>query len=290
MPDYKEKTKSSLSDYINNNRKVENINNTQRKTKRRKTIKRENEDIIIRDDSPKSRSEKKENEILLNLKESKTEKKEEKVIKKSSERKKESKEVKKEEKEKRKEKVELKIKDVKKRNKIKIPDELLKKKESKSKLNKYYFFQEEEKENKTPIHIDFNNSDSYERKKKEKIQKEIKALKLQKELDYFLNEEEDSFAKERDRLFFEDFKEKINSLKNLSREQYVEYLISNYSNIQEELDYVKDARKKAREINDFVDELNFDRLQYKSNHQFLSRKSKVIDGNLEFLKFFKFYK
>ena len=292
VPDYKEKTRSSLSDYINNG-KIENINNTKRKTKRRKTIKRENEDIIIRDDSPKSRSEKKENEILLNLKESKKEKKEkkeEKEIKKSTERKKESKEVKKEEKEKRKEKVELKIKDIKKRNKIKIPDELLKKKESKAKLNKYYFFQEEERENKTPIHIDFNNSDSYERKKKEKIQKEIKALKLQKELDYFLNEEEDSFAKERDKLFFEDFKEKINSLKNLSREQYVEYLISNYSNIQEELDYVKDARKKAREINDFVDELNFDRLQYKSNHQFLSRKSKVIDGNLEFLNLFKFYK
>ena len=87
-------------------------------------------------------------------------------------------------------------------------------------------------------------------------------------------------------MFFEDFKEKVNSLKKLSNEEYIEYLLNNYKEIQEELNYVKQANTKAREINQFVKELNSSR--YLSNKKSRSM-SKIIDANSEFINMFKFF-
>ncbi len=87
-------------------------------------------------------------------------------------------------------------------------------------------------------------------------------------------------------MFFEDFKEKVNSLKKLSSEEYIEYLVNNYNEIQEELNYVKEANTKAREINEFVKELNSSRNLLNKKNRSMSR---IIDANSEFINMFKFF-
>ena len=51
---------------------------------------------------------------------------------------------------------------------------------------------------------------------------------------------------------FEEFKEKINSLKKFDRETYLSYLNDNYDYIQEELNTLKRLKKNERDINDFM--------------------------------------
>ena len=79
-------------------------------------------------------------------------------------------------------------------------------------------------------------------------QKELKVLKLTQELNYLLSQE----PQNGDQTLFEEFKEKINSLKKFDRETYLSYLNDNYDYIQEELNTLKRLKKNERDINDFM--------------------------------------
>ena len=79
-------------------------------------------------------------------------------------------------------------------------------------------------------------------------QKELKVLKLTQELNYLLSQEPQGG----DQTLFEEFKEKINSLKKFDKETYLSYLNDNYDYIQEELNALKRLKKNERDINDFM--------------------------------------
>lgn len=90
-------------------------------------------------------------------------------------------------------------------------------------------------------------------------QKELKVLKLTQELNYLLSQE----PQNGDQTLFEEFKEKINSLKKFDRETYLSYLNDNYDYIQEELNTLKRLKKNERDINDFMYHFVSDQKQIK---------------------------
>ena len=270
IPNYKESTKSVISEYINKKTEYDISNKTNKKLTSSKSIRKRNINTKIK-------KENKQNENIHNLNkeiENSIKINTNKIINLKNETKENSK------------KEENKEEKSEKNNEINENKSKELKKIIQTKLKRISILDKKDNEKKVPIHIDSEILDSNKKDTREKIENEIKARKLQNELNYFVNQEENYFEKESDKMFFEDFKEKITSLEKLSKDEYVKYLLNNYNEIYEELNYVKEAKLKAKEINSFVNQLNFGRKLLNNKHNSIS---KIIDGNNEFINMFKFY-
>ena len=91
---------------------------------------------------------------------------------------------------------------------------------------------------------------------KEYKMKELRAFKLSQEINYFLSVNKPKTENEKN--LFEEFKEKINSLKQVNDEIYISYINDNYEYLQEELENLKKIRESEKQINDFIFHLNND--------------------------------
>ena len=111
--------------------------------------------------------------------------------------------------------------------------------------------------------------------------KELKVLKLTQELNYLLSQ--DQYGS--DQNLFEEFKEKINSLKKFDNETYLAYLNDNYDFIQNELNTLKLIKQNEREINDFLYHYQSDINQIKLTKELKVPKIKLItfDEEIEYI-------
>lgn len=111
--------------------------------------------------------------------------------------------------------------------------------------------------------------------------KELKVLKLTQELNYLLSQ--DQYGG--DQNLFEEFKEKINSLKKFDNETYLSYLNDNYEYIQNELNTLKIIKQNEREINDFLYHYQSDINQIKLTKELKVPKIKLItfDEEIEYI-------
>ena len=121
-----------------------------------------------------------------------------------------------------------------------------------------------------------NNSlnSSYIKLKEDNIT-ETSALRLVQEINCFLLVEQPK--NENEKRLLDEFKEKINSLKMLSNEQYIAYINDNYQYLQNELNNLKKVKTFEKQINDFVFHLNYDRHNDAMHRTKLSDKIKFKD-------------
>ena len=129
---------------------------------------------------------------------------------------------------------------------------------------------------KSIINDGSNNSlnSSYIKLKEDNIT-ETSALRLVQEINFFLLVEQPK--NENEKRLLDEFKEKINSLKMLSNEQYIAYINDNYQYLQNELNNLKKVKTFEKQINDFVFHLNYDRHNDAMHRTKLSDKIKFKD-------------
>lgn len=105
---------------------------------------------------------------------------------------------------------------------------------------------------------------------------ELQALKLNQDIHFLLNEVA-LFTGENQELF-DEFKEKIHSLRHFSKEEYVNYLMDNLGYLEEEIKNLKQCNEQETRINMFVKELNVKRKKIMELKKSKKTKLRVIDG------------
>ena len=112
---------------------------------------------------------------------------------------------------------------------------------------------------------------------KEQKMKELKAMKLSNEINYFLSVEKPNTETQKN--LVEEFKEKLNSFKQLNEKQYISYINENYEYIQEELESIRNIKTNEKQINDFIYHLNYDRQVNNKHRELLGDMVKFKDTN-----------
>ena len=145
-----------------------------------------------------------------------------------------------------------------KRNNIKLKEQLQRKK---------FFF-------------DLDNTEEVEKRKN------MLLLKMSQDITYGITKGDFT---EKDKSLFEEFKRKIEELKNFDDKTYVLFLENNFSYFQEELDMLRKIREDEKRINDFIIHMNndieVDNLKKKegSTHVRVIDKKVLIDSSRPFV-------
>lgn len=99
-----------------------------------------------------------------------------------------------------------------------------------------------------------SNKEDDENAKNELKLKELKLIKINQDINNILSNER--LFSDQNQSILDEFREKIESLKAFSKEEYNAYLAENFAFIQEEIEQIKQARDHELRINMFVKSLN----------------------------------